>query len=118
MMSRWSMVHESGNWDGVNVRAGNAVQQRAFRVRPVPRQRKRANSGRASDCRDSAEAEGGRPDDLGVHLHRRCNPHYFSRAGAGAFLRSVWREGPYEEFDERRGRSASSLIDSVRLHDY
>jgi hypothetical protein len=71
--------------DGINVRAGNAVQQRAFLA--VPRQRRWVNS--ASDSRDSfeAEAEGGLPDGPGVHRHRRCNPHYFSHAGA--FLRSV-----------------------------
>jgi len=68
--------------DKFNVRAGNAVQQLAFLA--VPRQRRWVNSGRASDSRYSsgAEAEGGRPDGLGVHRRRWCNPHYFSRAGA------------------------------------
>lgn len=68
--------------NGFNDRAGNAVQQHAFLA--VPRQRRWVNSGRASDSRNSSgiEAEGGRPDVLGVYRHRRCNPHCFSRAGA------------------------------------
>jgi hypothetical protein len=115
---------------GINVRAGNAVQrQHAFLV--VPRQHRWSrwvNSGRASDSRDSsgAKAEGGHPDGPGVHCHRRCSLHYFSRAGS--FLRSVLQEGPYERFDgKKRGRRARacveegretwrSLINSVRLH--
>jgi hypothetical protein len=100
-MSHVTEVHGSGKWDGINVRAGNAVQQQAFLA--VPSERRWANS--ASD-RDSsgAEAEGGHTDGLGVYRHRRCNRHYFSRAGA--FLRSVWQEGPYEKFDERKKKGA------------
>jgi len=82
---RVESCHGGLGW--INVRAGNAVQRQAFLA--VPRQRRWVNSGRASDSRDStgAEGEGGRPDGLDVHRHRRCNPHYFSRGGA--FLRSV-----------------------------
>lgn len=73
----------------INVRAGNAVQQQAFLFLAVSRQRRWANSGPASDSRDSsgAQAERGRPDGLGVYRHRPCNRYYFSRAGV--FLRSV-----------------------------
>jgi hypothetical protein len=82
-MSHVAEVH--GSVDGIIVRAGNVVQQQAFLA--VSRQRRWVNSGRASDSTE-AEAEGGRPDDdPGVHRHRRCNLHYFSRAGA--FQRSV-----------------------------
>lgn len=63
----------------INVRVGsNAVQQRAFLA--VPRQRRWVNSGRAGSS--GAEAEGGLPDGLGAHRHKRCNLRYFSRAGA------------------------------------
>ena len=67
-MSHVTEVH--GSWeDGINVRAGNAVQQQVFLA--VPRRRRWVNSGRASDNRDSSggEAEGGRPDGLGVQGH-------------------------------------------------
>jgi len=96
-----------GSGMGINVRAGNAVQQQAFLG--VPRQRRWVNSGHESESRDSsgAEGEGGRPDGLGVHRHRRCNPHYFSRAGA--FLRSVSREGSYKKFDERKGKKCACV---------
>ena len=75
----------------LNVRAGNALQQETSLA---------VNSGHATDSYSSqaaaaAAAEGIRPGVRGVHCHTRCNPHYYSLSRAGAFLRSVWREGPY-----------------------
>jgi hypothetical protein len=74
----------------INVRAGNALQQQTSLA---------VNSGHATDSYSSqaaaAAAEGVRPGVRGVHCHTRCTPRYYSLSRAGAFLRSVWREGPY-----------------------
>ena len=73
----------------INVRAGNALQQQTSLA---------VNSGHATDSYSSqaaAAAEGVRPGVRGVHRHTRCTPRYYFLSRAAAFLRSVWREGPY-----------------------